>query len=308
MHYAPLLGDYIIQKFQISGYRFSSKFTNMLIYLSSYPRSGNSLMQDLVGNFFERPITGVEEKSKLIFTKSTENWRYYNGTSLSKNQEELQSLAANIDKKIFQKIELDRWLVLYDLNVPPYTKDNISLLPGCGRALTRENRQKLASKNSYIFVKTHGYPYQKYFENEYVVQIVRHPKLVFDSYLTFIKTNYGKAKTITEIIRGKGGCGSWSKWHQKWEPVRQSQENTFLRLRFEDILLAPLSACDRIKNLIGLDFNRDAKLTSFEELHKRNPNYYRSGSIDDSQYCYAAKEISLMQKLHGKMMRRLGYE
>ena len=280
----------------------------MLIYLSSYPRSGNSLMQNLVGNFFERPITGVEEKSKLIFTKSTKNWRYYNGTSLSTNQEELQSLAANYRQKIFQKMELDRWLVLYDLNVSPYTKDNISLLPGCGRALTLKNRQRLASNNSYIFVKSHGSPYQKYLENEYIIQIVRNPKLVFESYLHFVNKNRDKDKTITEIIRGKVGGGSWSKWHQKWEPVQQSQQNTFLRLRFEDILSDPLSASDRIKNLIGLDFNHDANLTSFEELHKRNPDYYRSGGVNDSKYSYTTKETSLIQKLHVRTMRELGYE
>lgn len=79
----------------------------MLIYLPSYPRSGNSLIQDIIGTFFKRPITGVEPKSKLIHTNYTKNWRY-NNQPLSSEQAQLQLLALNLSKQFFKKHDLNK--------------------------------------------------------------------------------------------------------------------------------------------------------------------------------------------------------
>lgn len=279
----------------------------MLIYVSSYPRSGNSLMQNLIGICFERPITGVETKSKLIHTKYTKNWRY-NGQPLSSDQAELQLLAFNLSKQFFKKHNLNKWIVLYDLDVPPYTKNCRCLLPGCQSVLTPTNRQKLADDENYFFVKTHGIPYEKYFDNEYVIQIVRHPTLVFDSYLYFINGNGNQAMTLDEVITGKVPYGSWSEWHQKWEQAKSSLNGKFLRLRFEDILSDTHKACDQIKALINLDYNPAKELTSFEELHQRNPNYYRSGKTDGGKKLYSPNQMRLIQELHSVTMEQFGYE
>lgn len=284
----------------------------MLIYISSYPRSGNSLMQNLISNFFERPISGVEPKSKLIKTEFTKNWRrknwHYNDQLLPDDQSEIQSLASKLNRRIFRKYALDNWIVLYDLDVPPYTKNHRCLLPGCQNILTPKNRQKLAKEKSYFFIKTHNTPYEEYFGGEYVIQIIRHPKLVFESYFRFLKENGHKDKTMEEMISGKLLYGSWSKWHQNWEKVSSSLQDNFLRLHFEAVLSDTHGACNQIKTLINLNFNPDRKLTSFEELNKRYPNYYHSGKVDSKETSYTLDQLNLIQELHGFTMKQFGYE
>ena len=84
----------------------------MLIYISSYPRSGNSLMQDLIGNFFARPITGGK---KLIKNKNTKNWRY-NNRSLPDNHEEIQLLSSKLTEKEKPSYNLDQIALLQKLH------------------------------------------------------------------------------------------------------------------------------------------------------------------------------------------------
>lgn len=265
------------------------------------------MIQDIIATFFERPITGVEPKSKLIHTDSTKNWRY-NNQPLSSNQAQLQLMTLNLNKQFFKKHDLNKWIISYDLTVPPYTQNCHCLLPGCASVLTPRNRQKLANDQNCFFIKTHALPYEKYFDNEYIIQIVRHPSLVFDSYLSFLNMNDNQATTIDEVIRGKVPYGSWSEWHQKWEQAISSLNNRFLRLRFEDTLLDTLKSCAQIKSLISLDYNPTKELTSFEKLHERNPNYYRSGKSDSQENLYSPNEINLIHELHGVTMKQLGYE
>ena len=287
----------------------------MLIYISSYPRSGNSLMQDLIGNFFASPITGIEANSKLIKNKNTKNWRY-NNRSLPDNHEEIQLLSSKLNEQImsrwnryiFRRYDINKWLVFYDLDVPPYTKNCYSLLPGCQNILTPKNRRKLAVDPNYFFVKTHSLPYQEYFNDEYVIQIVRHPSLVFESYFNLVNGNSNKYTTLDEVIMGKVAFGSWSEWHQHWEQIIPALQNQFLRLRFEDILANPTQACEQIKELIGLNYDSEQKLTSFEKLHQQNPNYYRSGNTEKEKPSYNLDQIALLQKLHGVTIAQLGYE
>lgn len=278
----------------------------MLIYISSYPRSGNSLIQNLIDTYFERPITGVEPKSKLIHTKNTNNWRY-SGQPLPSDQAELQLLALNLSKEFFKKHNLTKWIVLYDLSVPPYTKNCHCLLPGCQSVLTPKNRQKLADDENYFFIKTHSIPHKTYFKNEYVIQIIRHPTLIFDSYLHHLNRN-GKQATIDDVIIGKVPYGSWSEWHQKWEQVKSSLDGRFLRFRFEDVLSDTYKPCEQIKALIKLDYNSAKELTSFEDLHQQNPNYYRSGKTNALEKLYSPDQMHLIRELHSMTMEQFGYE
>ena len=273
-------------------------------------------MQNLIANFFARPITGVGSNSKLIKSKNTKNWRYAN-RFLPDNQEEIQLLALKLNKQIlsrwnkfiFRRYDVSKWLVLYDLDVPPYTRNCLCLLPGCQNILTLENRQKLAADTNYFFIKTHGLPFQEYFDNEYVVQIVRHPSLVFESFFYYLSKYENFDKTLDEVIIGKVPYGSWSNWHQQWsKSYLLILQNKFLRLRFEDILSDTLTGCQQIRELIGLDYDSDQKLVSFAELHQRNPDYYRLGKSRQKKLFYTSDQIALLQQLHGDTMAQLGYE
>ena len=153
----------------------------MIIYIASYPRSGNSLTQKTITTYFERPITALTPKSKCAEFYANggasfiKNWRY-NVQPISGNDKIWQLLWNKLNKRIFKIYDLNKWIALYDLDVPPYSKNCRFLLPGCGNVLTPKNRKLLAADlNSHIFIKTHELPFKNYFEGEYVIQPIRHP-------------------------------------------------------------------------------------------------------------------------------------
>lgn len=287
----------------------------MIIYLSSYPRSGNSLIQNLISNFFARPITGFDLTNKLIKPNVTKNW-YYNNQPLTQSHEEIELLVSKLNQRvlsrlnkyIFRKYDLNQWIIKYDLAVPPYTENLLCLLPGCRNILTPQNRQKLAADSNYFFIKTHDIPFPQYFQNEYVIQITRHPSLVFDSYFHYLKKHSDENQTLNNVISGKVYCGSWSKWHQDWDETMSDFSKQFLRLRFEDILSDTLKTCEQIKALINLDYDSSKQLVSFEELNKRNPDYFRSGKTKSTGITYHQDQLDFIQKLHGATLTKLGYE
>jgi hypothetical protein len=272
-------------------------------------------MQNLIRNFFARPISGVESNSKLIRTKFAKNWRY-NGQTLPNSQEELQSISLKLNRQIlsrwnryiFKTYDINKWVVEYALDLSPYSKNCRCLLPGCQNILTDRNRQKLANDCNYFFIKTHNPPFLEYFDNEYVLQIVRHPSLVFESYFHFLSKYINRHKTLDEVIMGQVPYGSWSDWHQQWERAMSVVNGKFLRLRFEDILLDTLIACQQIKELIGLDYDSTQTLTSFSELKQRDSSYYRSGDTESIDCYNRSESFKLLQKLHAATIASLGYE
>lgn len=285
----------------------------MLVYMSSYPRSGSSLMQQIVNNFFGYPWTTVDTDVRSLdqitgIPEHFENWRYDPRTRAG----EKSSLAELIDKlkrRLLKSAPLDPWLARYDLAVPPHTKDCQYLLPGCLHALTPDNRQTLANSNTYFFVKTHWVPYSSYFDHEYVVQMIRHPGPVMVSYLDHLKKyNQDETKSLDEVISGQVPYGPWSEWYKKWEQVLPELGANFLRVRFEDVAASnKQEICTQIKALIGLDYTQFEPEQSFEELQKQSPDYYRGSSANGWQKHYRADQIAHLVKLHGDTMSRLGY-
>ncbi|NEO14139.1 MULTISPECIES: sulfotransferase domain-containing protein [unclassified Moorena] len=279
----------------------------MIIYIASYPRSGNSLTQQTIQTFFERPMTVVYGGSRKPETYASgavnfiKNWRWPKDKTISK------SLWGKLHAQI-NKNNLENWIALYDLNVPPYTKDCRYLLPGCLSVLTPKNRQKLAAEESPFFIKTHELPYQEYFEGEYVILAVRHPGSVLWSYFNFIKDFWQDVKTLDEVIRGEVTFGSWSEWYQSWNQAIPSLNDRLLRLRFEDVLADRRRACQQIKALISLDYNPSKQELSFEELHKKDPQHIRSGKANGWEKYYTDNQLSLLWELHSATMQQFGYE
>lgn len=284
----------------------------MLIHMSSYPRSGNSLMQQLVNNYFEKPWTSVDAARRPLeritgTPDSFTNWRYKK-EMLEVNQSSLRKLARKLNNRFFKRYNLEDWLAYYDLTIPPNTKNNRYLLPGCLNALTLENREKLADADEYFFVKTHWLPYESYLPHEYSVQIVRHPKNVFVSYLNFIRDFENvTTKSLEEVIEGDISYGSWSRWHQAWDNAAAQLGPRFLRLKFEDTIADKIKACDQIEACLSLAYNHEKQDISFEQMRKVNPKYYRSGKAKATKDEYTEQQLSLIKRLHEHTMNQLGY-
>ena len=287
----------------------------MIIYIASYPRSGNSLTQRTIITHFERPITALNPKSRRaeFYAKGGEglvkNWRC--NARRTSNKEEIWLVLWNkLNDKIFKRYDLNKWIALYDLNVAPYSKNCRFLLPGCKNVLTPKNRQILAAdRNSHIFIKTHQLPYKKYFEGEYVIQPIRHPGAVLWSYYNLIKAEHiDTAITLEQVIEGKVITGSWSNYHQKWSQAIPLLNGRLIRIRFEDLIVDQIKACERISEIIGLRYNQANKMPSFEELRKKDPHHFRAGKATGWEEHYTDKQIQLLRKIHGSTMQQLGYK
>ena len=289
----------------------------MIIYIASYPRSGNSLMQRTIITHFERPITALNPNSRRAeyYANGGEglikNWRC--NIQTSNKQGIWQILSNKLNDKIFKRYNLNEWIALYDLNVPPYSKNCRYLLPGCKNVLTSKNRQLLAADcNSHIFIKTHELPFKEYFDGEYVIQPIRHPGSVIWSYFNLIKTelqhNYNYTKiTLEKVIRGRVGYGSWSNYHQSWSQAISLLRGKLIRIRFEDLIADRIKACEQISKTIGLEYDPAKKMPSFEKLRQENPNHFRAGKSTGWEEHYSNKQIQLLQKIHGPTMQQLGY-
>ncbi|MEQ9236758.1 sulfotransferase domain-containing protein [Coleofasciculus sp. E2-BRE-01] len=289
-----------------------NKIITMIIYISSYPRSGNSLIQQIINVFFEKPWTEVYKPQKPL-EKITGVPSYFTNWRSSPHpwqpKSTWQLLWDKFNRKILKIYDVEKWIATYDLDIPPYTKNCRYLLPGCYDVLTPKNRQILAAEDTPYFVKTHATPYRQYFEKEYVIQIVRHPGPVCWSYLNLLKDYYNKQKTLDDIISGKTPAGSWSKWHQSWKQAIPSFNGRFMRLKYEDVKLTDRhSICKQIKFMTGIDYNPTREEISFEILQKQAPNYYRAGQNKHWQQHYTSEQINLLYKLHNVTMEELGYD
>ncbi len=288
----------------------------MLVYISSYPRSGSSLVQQTINTFFEKPWTSVHTTDRTRPLEKIagcpdyfKNWRY-DQSILSQKKTILQQGLEKLNHKIFKIYNLDQWIALYDLNIPPYTQNCRYLLPGCFNVLTEKNRKILASEETCFFVKTHYLPYRKYFDNEYVIQSIRNPYNVFISYKQFIKKFHNQDINLTEVIQGNVPFGSWSKWHESWNHKSLELGEKFLQIKFEDILQSDrVKICEKISSMISVSYNENNNQPSWEDLQKINPNYYRSGNITGEEVynSYTQEQVNLIENSHGSVMKKLGY-
>lgn len=103
------------------------------------------------------------------------------------------------------------------------------------------------------------------------------------------------------LAHGTNGISDGNKLYQ----LSKTNFLDFALKRYWQILI---QACKQIKEMIALDYNYNRKLTSFEELHQRNPNYYRSGKTKKEKLSYDPVQIALLQQLHGVTITQLGYE
>lgn len=270
----------------------------MIVYIASYPRSGNFWLQNLFGNQFRRLATNIHEMSNDIDSyRRFANFakRYYGVEVLS-----FENSDTTLPKR------LSNWIVRY--KHPDETVIRKAILPGCLSLLDDlDIRSHLANDKDHYILKTHLPPYSSYLKGEYVLQIVRNPGACLWSYYNFKRDNLNRMDdNLTKIIKGDRDYGSWSAYHSNWMVTAEKIKSNYMLVRYEDIFNRELEFCKRLEAFLGLSIESDA-LRSFDYYHEIRPSLTREGKADGWEINYSRKQLEILWKTHNKAMGLYGY-
>jgi hypothetical protein len=149
-----------------------------------------------------------------------------------------------------------------------------------------------------VAVKTHDPPP----DDGLAIYVVRDGRAAITSYRHMLKDYEDVSPTLDELIEGHVWPGSWSAHYKSWNP--KSRPNT-LFLKFEDVQSNAAAACTEISSF--LQVRQKADFTqNFDELNRLEPTLFRSAS-NDRNIAEMLDHINLFNKLHGDLMRTLGY-
>lgn len=254
----------------------------MLIYLSSYPRSGNTWVRHLI--------------------------RHYFGYRSASIYPEPQG-APNLEIQADGSFELFSY---YELPHQPGSRLPM-LVNNCSSILSPEVRQQLGQSEERFFLKTHELPFDHYFEGEYVLHLMREPGAVCWSYYNFLRKTEPASfvnLTLDRVIRGRVPFGSWSDHAQAWLDAAKKLGDHFLMHRYEDLSTQPETEfCDLLASFTGLTYQAPkTSLPSLEHWHKQAPSLYCKQKVSDWRSHFSAAQLHRILKHHGAMMEQLGYD
>lgn len=262
----------------------------MIIYIASYPRSGNSWINSLILWNFQYLTSNIYPMKKSV---KYEEWHL--------------RAAAKAPTTGQQDLVWNKWTALYE---PPLTPQSTHrfLLPGCKKMLTETNRKQLAQEKEHFFLKTHELPFPHYFEGEYVIQPVRHAGAVLWSYYNFIRDfqPWYRRRSLTGVIKGKVLFGSWNDYHLCWAQTAAKLGGRYLRIHYEWLGDHQAEACDQLEQLTGLKCFQRASIP-FQHFKDSDPMMFREGTTRGWEQHYSKDQLHLVWQMHKEAMQYLGY-
>jgi hypothetical protein len=262
----------------------------MIIYIASYPRSGNSWLRNIIGL----------------------NWRYLTTSGYPDNWDDLKKKSppkyklnedptTSFGKGILPANSLANYL-------NPLTQERrFYLKPGCLSWFNEATRKFLAAEKELFFVKTHEKPYDIYYSGEKVLQIIRNPLAVISSYYTFSQDFDNSARFLTDLIAGDVLFGSWSDYHQKWGEAAYSLGNSYLSISYEDLHSDEIAIGNQIGEFLNFTDSATAQ-RYYESCHERNPKRYPTGIIDGWKSHLSLEHMQMIWLLHGDVAKKYGYD
>lgn len=213
----------------------------MIVWLASYPRSGNTFLRSVLHSVFGAQTTSMPPETS--------------------------------DSPLSEAIG----------NYNPGTTDLAAL----------------ASDTQTHFVKTHEVP----LDDSPAIYILRDGRASLASYWHFLRGPGNYKAELPDLIMGRIGYGSWSRHVEAWCSGRQGKT---LLIRFDDLTANTRLMIPNIAEFCGLEA-KDDRILSFEELHDKAPNHFRSGSSKDWQNLFTDEDEDLFWALHGAVMDQFGF-
>lgn len=265
----------------------------MIVYVASYPRSGNSWLRNILGL----------------------NWRYLTTSGYYEDWAALRKNCSRYDLKDISdagEIGIDGNVVSENLlaaYINPVTGEKRPYLrPGCLQWLTEEKRAYLAANTNIFFIKTHEKPFERYFPGERVLQVVRHPIATIWSHFVFHQ-NFNDPNdppvSLEDAIVGTVKFGSWSDYYSAWSREGLNLTTDYLCVCYEDLHERELAVASLIGHGLGLG---DAHAHDFfDSSQRRNPTRYPSGRPDTWKEKISPDNAYMAWILHSDVAESYGY-
>lgn len=253
----------------------------MLIYLSSYPRSGNTWVRHLLRHYFGYRSASVYPEPQG---------------------------APNLEVRPDGSFEL---FSFYELTAIPGSRLPM-LVNNCGQVLSEDLRRQLGASDERFFLKTHELPFERYVPGEYVVHLVREPGAVcwsYYNYLRKIESAGFSALTLGQVIEGKVPFGDWGTHTRAWLSAGEQLGEQFLLHKYEDIARQPeTDFVARLATFSGLRYYTPKQpLPPLEKWHEKDPNFYRKDKVSRWKSNYSPAQLHQVLKRYGDTMQQLGY-
>ncbi|MCC3303989.1 sulfotransferase domain-containing protein [Sneathiella sp. HT1-7] len=270
-----------------------------IIWLASYPKSGNTWTRTFIHNLLLNPKEPTDINSMHHFTLGDGGKKFYEQAS-GKPFEELtrREIAALIPKvhEIFTKSHPDSVFV----------KTHSALANFLGVPLiTMEH--------------TAGAIYIIRNPLDVVISLASHYNLSLDQAIHMLNNPKAKSAEIESNI--EQFYGSWSNHVNSWMPFNPQYKHV---MRYEDMLDKPLEVFGGLANFLGLRppkerLLRAIEFSSFDAVRKQedmkgftenpdtNENFFRVGKSGQWKSILSRKQVNKVVKCHHQTMNQFGY-
>lgn len=218
----------------------------MLVWLASYPRSGNTLTRTILNECF-----GIETVS-------------IHGVG---------------DDEVFNSEELRK--MIGHVSSPLNNQDLLRRAQGLPEPFVIKSHEPLLTDDK-------------------TIHVVRNGISSIASYWHYLRDINAMEIDVEQVIRGEVFAGSWSA-HCR---MLLDRPDTIL-VRYETLVQDPNAAAKAIGQFLGVE-QKSAFRTTFSDMHKLKPNFFRKGS-DEANVREMAPYMDMIVRHHGDVLRELGY-
>jgi hypothetical protein len=276
----------------------------VIVYLATYPRSGNDLLQAIIRRNLRRLTSNVagESPSAEAFQAAidTPGW-------------EVEAAPTATPGSPAGLLWNDR-TALYRFGEEPRRR---MLLPGPIARLDQATREALAGEEELFFLKLHHPPFKAYLPGEKVIQVVRHPGAALWSLFRFLidtrlptaaHTLFKRpALTVESVIEGDPLFGDWSDYHRAWLGAARRLGSRHLLLRFEDAVADAGSAARQIAAFLDLPVVSEERV-DFESYRARRDGMDLRGTSRGYEPFFTIRQLVELWERHGPVAEAFGYQ
>lgn len=270
-----------------------------IIWLASYPKSGNTWMRAFLHNLLQDPPapTPINELSRFTLGDTMLQWY-------------IEANGGPVDG---------------------YTDEQLAALrPKVHRLFTQVFPDSVFVKTHMVLGAVSGVPLISMEHTAGAIYILRDPRDVALSAASHFGTdvdgaialmNNPHAKTGYEGINVPQYYGTWSQHVQSWT---LAQHQRLLVVRYEDMLDKPFPTFSKVAKFLGLQppperIRKAIRFSSFRELQRQEARagfiersdraqaFFRAGEAGQWKRRLSAEQIDLLVAAHGPVMREFGY-